>query len=132
MGEFEEKALRKFNEALNRWSSAVLEARGVDPLEAYRQHNRDLAKSLPAGSVLVYEDGTQVLFKLAAGRNIYRYYEDRKRPGVKYCYTPWADTKDWYWAFDKKKDGTIRLAVKFRKRKAAKARAYSRYDRART
>ena len=132
MGEFEKQALNKFNEALNRWSTAVLETRGVDPLEAYRQHNMETAGRVIVLEFLEYEDGTKARFERQDGRNLYLYYEDQKRPDVWYCYTPWADTKGWYWAFDKKKDGTIRLAVKFRKRKAAKARAYSRYDRART
>lgn len=129
MSEFEKKALRKMNEALNRFAVSVLEAEGVDPLAAYRQHNEKLARQVEAGAALTDKDGKAILFNLKSGRHTHRYYRHKGKKR-KYCYTPWADTKGRYWAFDITGRGTVVKMVQFRKRKAADARALSRYTKA--
>ena len=130
MSKFEKKALTSFTEALNRWSDSVLEVQGVDPLEAYRKYNQGLAVAIGTAG-LTDKDGDPVVFKLKSGRATYRYYRHKGKKR-EYCYTPWADTNDRYWAFDITGRGTIVQAVQFSKRKTAKARAYSRYTKAGT
>lgn len=131
MNEVEKKALNKMNEALNRWANSVLEIEGVDPLAAYRRYNEKLAREIGTGTgeYLAYANGDIVQFERKPGRNTYRFYQGQK--GIRYCWTPWADTKGWYWAFNIVK-GSIRAAVKFRKRKTATARALSRWEKAGT
>jgi hypothetical protein len=128
MSEFDKKALQAMNEALNQFAATVLGVDGLDPLEAYREYNQGLAVALGTAG-LTDKDGEPVLFELKTGRSTYRYYQHKGKKR-RYCYTPWADTKGRYWAFDITGRGTIVLAVKFRKRKAAASRALSRYTKA--
>lgn len=138
MNEIEKKALRKMNEALNRFAETVLAVDGVDPLENYRHHNQALAETIqeirPQVVVLTFlkhDDGTSARFEKRVGKNLYRYFNHPKKKGWSFGWTPWADTKGWYWAFTIKPDGKVIQPVKFRKRQTAKARAVSRWEKAR-
>jgi hypothetical protein len=115
--------------------------RDLRRLERYLgRHFPDLLPHInrTAAGGLRYADGTLVQFDVPDNRNVYRYYEDA-RTGARYAYTPWRDTRGWYWAFDYAPAGKgarsgdperleVKNAVKFRKRKAAKARALRRYE----
>ena len=79
---------------------------------------------------LTYSDGTAVRFQVDEGKNLYRYYQ-HPTTEKEYCWTPWKDTKGWYWAFNYVPKGNkflVRDGVKFRKRKAAKQRAVDRFN----
>ena len=95
--------------------------------------NEIMAKMMAkAQGALCYEDGTLVDFDLKPGRHMYLYYED-KRTDILYAYTPWKDTRGWYWVFNyvpiefddsgETTRWTIKQAVRLRKRKAVAARA---------
>lgn len=115
MNAFERKAVEKINEIFG-----------------------DIFVGLPSPGGLKYADGTPVQFDLAPNKNTYLYY-GHKASGARYCYTPWKDTRGWYWAFDYAPRGkgsrsgdperlVIVNAVKFRKRKAAQKRALARFE----
>ena len=79
---------------------------------------------------LAYGDGTAVRFEVDSGKNLYRYYA-HPTTEKEYCWTPWKDTRGWYWAFNYVPKGNkllVKDAVKFRKRKAAKQRATDRFN----
>ena len=91
--------------------------------------------SAPRG--LRHSDGSGVQFDLKDNQNLYRYWTGPN--GAKYCWTPHADTKGWYWSFVYKPQGKgsrsgnackfkLTNPVKFRKRKVAKQRAADRFN----
>lgn len=107
---------------------------------ALDQANKIMAQMMArAQGALCYEDGTPVEFNLKPGRHMYLFYEDR-RTDIMYAYTPWKDTRGWYWVFNyvpKESDEsgettrwTIKKAVKLRKRKTAAGRALARFEKA--
>lgn len=123
--EADKAAISALNEYLNEKVATLFPA--ADPGLVYAPHFK-------------YEDDTSAEFRLKDGQNWYIYFED-KRTKAMYCYTPWADTRGWYWCFDYAPRGKgsrsgdpsrwmIKNPVKFRKRKAARARAKARYRKA--
>lgn len=121
------EAMQRQNDALNKHFAKVF---------------GDIFPSYTSFRGLAYDDGTAVQFNLGSDghKNPYRYYEDENTK-ARYCYTPWKDTRGFYWAFTYAPRGkgsrsgdperlTIVDAVKFRKRKAAKSRARARFEKA--
>lgn len=122
----EKESINETNEALNRHFAKVF---------------GDIFPSYTSFRGLSYDDGTPVQFDLGndGRKKPYRYYAGENK--ARYCYTPWQDTRGWYWAFTYAPRGkgsrsgdperlTIVDAVKFRKRKAAKSRARARFEKA--
>ena len=93
------------------------------------QRAAELARQVGGGASLTDKDDKAILFNLKSGRHTHRYYQHKGKKR-KYCYTPWADTKGRYWAFDITGRGTVVKMVQFSKRKTADARALSRYTKA--
>jgi hypothetical protein len=106
----EKQALSEMNRMLNRHFADLLNLRGA-----------------VTQSGLVYDDGTDAEFALKPRQNLYRHWTHGQ---TWYCYTPWKDTRNWYWVFNYvNRGGQMELvkAVKLRKRETAKKRAYNRY-----
>jgi hypothetical protein len=89
---------------------------------------------------LAYDDGAPVTWSLKDNQNLYRHWTDQKTK-ARYCYTPWKDTRGYYWSFVYAPRGPgsrsgnperliVTKGVKHRKRKAAKKRAYNLYAKA--
>lgn len=110
----EQEALSKMNRALNRHFADLLDLGGSQ-----------------VQSGLVHDDGEDATFQLKGNKkNLYRHWSHGQ---TWYCYTPWKDTRGWYWYFNYvNRQGQMELvkAVKIRKRETAKQRAYNRYARA--
>ena len=98
---------------------------------------RETGLSLTPISAIRYADGEPVQFDLGEHKSLYRFYEDESTRR-RFCYTPWKCVRGYYWAFDYAPRGVgsrsgdpdrlvVVRSVKFRKRKAAKRRAHSRY-----
>jgi hypothetical protein len=124
MSEADKAKLRKLNAGMN----AILQ-----------EHFAEFLPKIRGFSGLM-DDGKPVEWDLKPGRHLYLFYEN-KRTKARYCYTPWKDTKGWYWAFTYAPRGkgsrsgdpdrlVVTDAVKFRKRKTAVSRAYARYCKA--
>lgn len=121
--------------------SHEMTAAGRKAVEKINEMFGDLFVGLVRGpGGLRYSDGTPVQFDLKPGKHTYLYYED-EATGARYCYTPWKDTRGWYWVFNYAARGkgsrsgdperlVIVKAVKLRKRKDAQKRALSRLDKA--
>lgn len=127
MTEAEKKALSKMNQRLNEYSSGLW--------------GHMFGEAPPAGKTRTLmpfkdPDGDTVVLELKRGQRAYRYYEDGDKN--QYCYTPWKDTKGWYWCFDyraiydrktKQIDHfKLEKPVRFRQRKLATQRAEKRLE----
>ncbi len=109
----EKEALSKANEMLNRHFADLLSL-----------------SDTRTQSGLVHDDGEDAEFALKSSQNLYRNWTHGR---TWYCYTPWKDTRGWYWTFNYVKHGgqmELVKAVKLRKRETAKQRAYNRYAQA--
>ena len=133
MTEAEKKALSAMNRALSMTALSIFNVSGEVPF---------WAKPEPVGrrgtsyiDWLRHDDGNRAAFNLKAGQHSYLYY-DNKKGTKRFCYTPWKDTKGFYWywtdTIKKTKAGGAywkeSAVVKVRKRKTARARAYSRFE----
>ncbi|KKM95292.1 hypothetical protein LCGC14_1189680 [marine sediment metagenome] len=77
-------------------------------------------------TILELQDGTQIRWQLKDNQTEYTYWQKGKKI---FAYTPWKDTKGWYWSFTwRDRDRYPRKVRKHRKRKDAKKRAYKMYD----
>lgn len=122
MDEKEKDGLRKMNAQINKMFEDILPR-----IPYYRGFGG-----------LTYDDGKPVSWSLKEEQNLYRFWTDEKT-GARYCYTPWKDTRGYYWAFTYAPRGkgsrsgdperlVVIKGVKFRKRKLAKQRAYNRWS----
>lgn len=125
MSDVEKKALSEMNRILNERLNDVLMPRA-------RTYGQGDTFEVLGG--FNDPEGDEVFWQLKPGRHPYNYYEGNDKS--RYCFTPWKDSKGWYWAFNfqaVKNKATGRIVnyrlekqVRFRKRKLAKARAEKR------
>lgn len=122
------------------WEIKALEAMDRVLERVYADYLPRIVDGPTTASDLKHADGQAAVFDLGKGKNLYRYWEDAATK-ARYCYTPWADTRGYYWAFDYAPRGKgsrsgdpekliVVNGVRFRKRKAAKKRAEDRYNKA--
>lgn len=142
MTDKEKEELRQMNAALNQVAANILAvAQDEDRMPATRKIFQDAEIMLGRRSPFpVDHEGDVIEFDVPKGRNLYRYYEDRKTK-TQYCTTTVKDIKGWYWTWTYKPIGPgsrsgkakrFKLVnlVRFRKKKDAIARAEKRYNKA--